>query len=299
MNPYLLIILCIFIFAGQAIFFKMFSAGYRKGFASQFLNNIFFIGLVVLILIAVVGLPVAENPATYIYSLVFGVVWVVAILFFTLGMSMGPTGMVMLFFNFGIIIPIIADLTILGTQARLFQIVGLVLLFVSFYIGNRPLDGEKKNISFRFIAVCITSLVFNGLIMATAKLHQGAMPGIDVEAFVIYGFIVSVIVSVICFVFCHIKQSRKEKEKISYLYMFKSPKYYLSVVGSSTTTALGNIWMLVIASQVPAAIQFPLMNGGASIVTAILSIMLFKEKFTKRMAVVFIIGIAALIVVNL
>jgi drug/metabolite transporter (DMT)-like permease len=254
-------------------------------------------GVVVLICAAISGVHRAENPETYIYSSIFGVVFVIAIFFFMQAMTMGPTGLVTLFFSFGIIMPIIADLTVLGTQIRLSQIVGLVLLFLSFYIGNRPAKGEEKGISRRFIVVCIFSFVINGMIMTTAKLHQGTMPGVDTQSFVLYGFSAAVLISLICFIFFNIRESKKEKP--SYGYMFSSPKYYLSVAGSGGTTAIGNLLMLIVAGQVPAAIQFPVMTGGCSIITAILSIYIFKEGLTKKTALVFIIGITALIIINL
>ena len=286
--------------AGQAIFFKIFSTEYRRGFASHFLNNILFLSVVVLIFLAMNGVSLAENPETYIYSSIFGVVWVITMFFYIKAMGMGPTGLVTLFFSFGIILPIIVDMTVLNTMINVFQIIGLVLLFLSFYIGNRPLGEEKKSISPQFLATCVVSFVFNGLIMSTVKLHQGAMPGTDVQAFVFYGFTVAVIFSALCFAIFHIKQLKQSKnEKISYGYMFKSPKYYISVVGGGATTAIGNLMMLLIASQVPAAIQFPLMNGGSSIVAAILSIFFFKERFSKRMALVFVVCIAALVIINL
>jgi drug/metabolite transporter (DMT)-like permease len=297
MNPYLLIAVCAFIFAGQAVFFKMFAVGYRRGLASHFLNNIFFLSVVVFIFVITNGLHLAENPDTYIYASIFGVVWVMAMVFYIKAMSMGPTGLVALFFAFGIVIPIIVDLTVLGTLVTIFQIVGLALLFVSFYIGNKPPKGEMKSISPQFIITCIISFLINGLIMATVKLHQGAMPGIDVEVFVLYGFAVSVLTSVCCFILFHTRESRQEK--ISYGYMFKSPKYYLSVAGGGATTAFGNILMVFIAGQVPAAIQFPLMNGGTSIIAAIISIFVFQEKLSKRMAAVFAIGIAAMAIINI
>jgi drug/metabolite transporter (DMT)-like permease len=253
--------------------------------------------MVTLICAAINGPARAENPETYIYAVFFGVFWVIAILFLVLNMSMGPTGLVLLFFSFGIIIPIIVDLTILRSVINIFQIVGIALLFISFYLGNRPDPGEKKGISLKFIVFCIIGFVFNGSVMATAKLHQGVMPGVDVEVFLTFGFAISVLTSLILFVFFHIKESKNER--ISYTYMFKSPKYYLSAFGSAVTTAIGNILMLVIAGQVPAAIQFPLMNGGTSLLTAVLSIFIFKEKFTKKTAIVFIVGIAALAIINL
>ena len=297
MSPYILIIGCALIFTGQTISFKLFSAGYRRGHASHFLNNIFFLGLVVLICGAINGFSAPENPDTYIYATMFGVFWILSILFLVQAMAMGPTGMVMLFFSFGIIIPVIADLVILGTLIKIFQIVGIVLLFVSFYLGNKPAAGEKKGISLRFIALCIGAFLFNGSVMATAKLHQGAMPGVDVQVFVLLGFTVGTIASAILFVYFHLKESKTEK--LSYMYMFKAPMYYVSAIGSGVSTAFGNILMLAAASLVPAAIQFPLMNGGTSIITAFLSIFLFKEKFTKKTAIVFIVGIAALIIINL
>jgi len=297
MNPYFIIIMAAVVLAVQAIFFKVFSLEYRRGLASHFLNNIFFIGVVVLVLLAINGFLVPVNPATYIYAAVFGVLWVSAMIFYVRAMGLGPTGLVTLFFSFGIIIPIITDVAALGAVLTVFQVVGLVLLLVSFYIGNRPLGDEKKSISPKFIAACIGSFLFNGLIMADVKLHQGAMPGIDVQAFVLYGFAAAVAVSIILFIIFHIKQSRSEK--MSYGYMFKSPKYYVTVAGSGVTTAVGNLLMLYAASLVPAATQFPIMNGVTSITSAILSIFIFKEKLTKRMAIVFIVGIAALVIINI
>ena len=297
MNPYIIIVASSVILAGQAIFFKMFSLEYRRGLASHFLNNIVFIGIVVLVLLAINGPMTAVNPATYLYASLFGVLWVITMFFYIKAMGMGPTGLVTLFFSFGIIIPIITDLAVLGTLINIFQIIGLALLLVSFYIGNRPLGDDRKNISPQFILICMVSFLLNGVIMSLVKLHQGAMPGTDVQAFVLYGFSASVAASVVCFLFFHIKESKAEKP--SYGYMFTSPKYYLSAVGGGATTAVGNLLMLMAASLVPAAIQFPIMSGGTSIVSAILSIFIFKEKLTKKMALVLLIGIAALGIINL
>ena len=297
MNPYFLIISCAFLFAGQAVFFKIFSSGYFRGLNTYFLNNIFFLGTVVIVCALVNGPAGAVNPETYIYAAIFGVLFVFTILFFITAMTMGPTGLVTLFFSFGIIIPIIVDLTYLGTLINIFQIVGLVLLFTSFYIGNRPAREEKKGISVRFITVCIASMILNGAVMAIAKLHQGVMPGTDVHIFAVFSFSVGTLTSAVLFIIFHIRQARKEK--VSYGYMLKTPKYYVSAIGSGVTTAFGNILMLTIAGLVPAAVQFPLMNGGTSLITAVLSVFIFKEKFTKKTAIVFVFGIAALVIINL
>ena len=231
------------------------------------------------------------------YSALFGVLWVVSVMFFIIAMKMGPTGSVMLFYSFRLVIPIITDLAVLGTRMNVFQIIGLILLFISFYIWNRGAIGEKREISLRFIMVCIFGLFFNGLLMATVKLHQGTMPGVDAEAFVLYGFMIMVLISVICFAAIHLTQSRKER--LSYSHMFKSRRYYFTVAGGGVTTAVANIIMLLAASQVPAAIQFPLGNGGSSIIAAIISYYVFKEKFTKKTALVFAVGIAALAIINI
>ena len=297
MNPYVLIIISACIFAGQAVCLKTFSVEYRRGFASHFLNNVFFLGLTALIVLAINGATPAENPATYIYAAVFGGVWVVSMTLYIIALQTGPTGLVTLFFSFGIIIPIIVDIAVLRTLISIFQIGGLILLFLSFYIGNKPKKGERDYITPQFIIVCLVSIVLNGIVISSAKLHQGIMPGIDVNAFVLYGFTVSVIVSAACFLFFHIRQTKKEK--VTYVHMFRSPKYYGSMAGASITTAVGNVIMVLVAGQVPAVIQFPLALGGTSIITAILSVFIFKERITKMTALIFALGIAALVIINL
>ena len=274
----------------------MFSVGFRRGLASHFLNNIFFLCIVVVIYIAVYGWVTPENQYTYIYASLFGTLWVTAFLFFNYALGSGLAGLVTLFFSFSIIIPIITDLTVLGTRITLFQIAGITLLFISFYIGNRPAVEKGKSVSLRFIIICIVGIFFNGLVLAVVKLHQGAMPGVDIIAFVFYGFIAAALVSALCFIFFYIRESKKET--LSYKYMFRSPKYYLQAAGSGVTTAIGNILMLAAASLLPAAIQFPIMTGGRAIIVAVLSILIFQEKFTKKTAVVFAIGIAALAIIN-
>jgi len=140
-------------------------------------------------------------------------------------------------------------------------------------------------------------MILNGAVMAIAKLHQGVMPGTDVHIFAVFSFSVGTLTSAVLFIIFHIRQARKEK--VSYGYMLKTPKYYVSAIGSGVTTAFGNILMLTIAGLVPAAVQFPLMNGGTSLITAVLSVFIFKEKFTKKTAIVFVFGIAALVIINL
>ena len=101
----------------------------------------------------------------------------------------------------------------------------------------------------------------------------------NIMMFVLYGAMIPFVV----------KKDRKDALCIS-------PKIYILIAASALIGSVSYMFQLECASYLPATIQFPVMSGGTIVFTALLGLMLFKEKISKKQMLSLIICTIASII---
>jgi drug/metabolite transporter (DMT)-like permease len=280
------------VFGIQTLCFKSFNRGYMKNLAGYFLFNTLYFAVVVAVL-APFGLDFSGLHArTVALAAVFGLVFIASILCYMKAMESGPLSLSSLAFSFGLLVPILAGAALWNERLSLLQGAGLLLLLFTFYLGAGSPGAESKKVNVRWLVCSVLALVGNGTLMALLKAHQSALPGREVHEFLVLAFGTAALLSLVLFLLRRFRY----KETAAGL---KSGAFALLALGTGATTAFGNLVSLVLSGRVPAYVQFPVINGGVVFVSSVLSVLVFKEKLTRRAWAGLALGLAALVMICL
>jgi drug/metabolite transporter (DMT)-like permease len=289
---YLLVLACIFIFVFQTISFKEFNRSHMKNIASYFLFNFIYFCMVVFIVLILGGFKELK-PYTLWLGMSFGALFVGTILCYMKAMETGPLSYSALFFSFGLVIPILYGLFFWNETISTLQLVGLLLLLITFYIGNESTggDGEKKW-GGKWLAFCILSFLGNGALMVISKGHQIIMQGQGLIEFLIISFGTAAFISLLLFLWNYLRHKQEVKH-------FKSWSLAWVIIVAGVSTAIGNWLALILTTRIPSVVQYPSINGGTVFLSTIASSVIYKEKLSKKAAIGLAVGLIALILLSL
>ena len=273
--PYLLILVSIVIFTFQTISFKEFNKKYMKNLGSYFLFNFCYFTISVLMLFMLGGFN-SLQPYTLWLGISFGILFVGTILVYMKAMEIGPLSYTTLFFAFGLLVPIVFGLFFWDESISLWQFIGLLLLLVTFYLGNDSSGNEEQKWSGKWLTFCVLAFISNGTLMVMSKGHQILLPEKELNEFLIIGFGTSAIFSLILFIWKYFWG----KEGIKH---FKSLPLGGVIVIAGVSTAIGNWLVLYLATKIPSVVQFPSVNGGIVLLSTLVSSVLYKEKLSKKL----------------
>ncbi len=226
---------------------------------------------------------------TVLMALAFGVITAIQQYYKVVSLSSGPMHITTLIITASMLIPTLSG-PILFPETESFELLKLVfaaILVVFLYLSAAPSDkGEKKRVALRWIfAVCVTFL-FQGLVGVMQKIHQSSVHKDELFAFLAISFTFSLILSII---------KSKGAEAPTY---FKKSTYTVAILSGGCTFAMNyiNLWL---SGIIPTQIFFPAINGTSIILTALVSIFLFKEKTNAKQIIGMIGGMLCLIAIVL
>lgn len=288
---YLMILLSILIFTIQTICFKQFNHLFMKNIKSYFIFNTLYFSIVAGIL-SLSGTDFSSlSTITIITSLVFGILFIVTMLLYMSAMGNGPLSYTSLLFSFGLLVPVIVSTVLWDEKIGLLHIAGLALLFVTFYLGSSVNKTSKKSINVKWLLLSVAALLGNGAIMTVSKAHQMAIPGREINEFLVIAFGSASIISFLLFL---LKNGKREGD-LSHL---KNSLFFILVILAGITTAYGNRIGLYLSGRITAVVQFPAVNGGVVILSSIASVMILKEKISTKALAGLIPGLLALVLLS-
>lgn len=289
---YILITATTLLFTLQTLCYKQFNSKFMKNFGNYFLFNTIYFSLAFLIFFII-----RDNAQRYhFYTVILGVAFGILIIFTNLcymkAMETGPLSFSALFFSFGLLIPIMFGVFSWGEKISLAQVTGLMLLFISFYLGSKAGKEDGHTINLRWILLCIGSFLGNGGLMTLSKQHQILLPGQETSGFLMIAFGTAALISAVTFIWCTIVKRQGIR------HMMK-PYLVLIILGTAGSAVLGNLFTLILATMISAVIQFPTVNGGVVVLSALASLLIFREKLSNKGIAGLCTGIAALFLVSM
>ena len=188
-------------------------------------------------------------------------------------MSMGSMAIYTIFLMLGgMVLPYFYGLIFLDEQITLFKVIAMIMMVIAIIMQN---DGEKKKEKTLFYILCVAVFILNGGVSITSKIHQintvyAAMSSNEfillknIMMFVLYGAMIPFVV-----------KDKKTAPKIN-------PIIYVVIAASALISSVSYMFQLECATTLPATVQFPVMSGGTIVFTALLGLILFKEKISKK-----------------
>ncbi len=167
----------------------------------------------------------------------------------------------------GMILPFVWGLVFLEETFTVLRLAGLVVLTVAIFLTNGGIrSGRRTQI------LLIAIFILNGITSISNKMHQIDANAMDTTQFICLTGFMQCIASAIALI---VKNRGIPKLKCK-------PTSYLWIVLAVAFSGLSSTFQLNGAKEIMATVLYPIITGGTIIFTALVGMLVFKEKITKR-----------------
>lgn len=206
-------------------------------------------------------------------------------------MKSGTLTLTTLFGSAGLLVPCIAGIFMFRETMSVMQYVGILMFLVSAYLLIGASRQVYTNFSFKTVLLLLGSLLGNGVTMLAQKMFAYYVPDGDVSSFSFLSFGSLGIVLLAAFFI----SSAVEHEKPQPL----PKKLMLYGVALAGALFVLNQLSTLAADMIPSVILFTVVNGGGTVITAVVAAVFFNERLTVKSSTGILIGLAALLAINI
>ena len=220
---------------------------------------------------------------TVLLGLLFGVITALSNLFKMLSLSKGPMNITLLITTSSMIIPTMSGI-FFGEAFSLLKLCTVLILIAFIYLSVKEHDDKKINK--KWVLFCMLAFLFQGAVGVLQKIHQSSVHKTEVSGFLFIAFICAI-------VFCFIRNINSNPK-----IRLDRKMAFIGLICGSCTFGMNYI-NLILSGMLPSQLFFPLINGSAIVLSSIMSVIIFKERLSKRQTVGLVGGIISLIAICL
>lgn len=278
----ILIILVILGMSTQGLTRKGFSLKHNAPFLFSFLS----VGIAMLFFIVSAGKNFIFSWDYIPYAIIFALGYGSATVFGFFAITHGSLGLTSLVTSYSLIIPTFYGILFLNENPSPMLYIGLGLLFASIFLINF-VKGEKKP-TIKWLIFVTLALFGNGVCTTAQKVQQLNQNKAYKNEFMAIALF---LVTLVCLIFalCYHKKDFKP--------VFTKPVIIIPVI-CGVANAVVN-YLVMVLSRLPASLLFPVISAGGIILTGIISLTIYKERFTKQQILGMILGILSVVFLNL
>lgn len=243
--------------------------------------NIFVYAICILIF-GILTLNRSLSLYTVLLGVLFGVVTALSNLYKMLALSKGPMHITLLITTSSMIIPTLSGV-FFGEKFSLFKILSVLILIYFIYLSIGKSKEGKINKSWGIY--CLLAFILMGSIGIIQKIHQTSSHKSEISGFLFVSFFISLIISGL-----RVKDKKNFKDKKNLI--------PLAMICGGCTFGMNYI-NLKLSGLLPSQLFFPLINGSAIILSSLMSMIVFKERLSKKQTVGLVGGIICLIAICL
>ncbi len=224
------------------------------------------------------------------YSLGFSLSYATALLFMFLAIHEGSLSLTTLITSYSLLIPTFYGMIFRHEPIGTTMIVGIVLLAISLFLINmEKKEGEEpKKITPRWIFFVSLAFLGNGFCSTTQRMQLDAFGGEGTVEFML----IALAVAFVFFFACTLIFERKEwKASLS-------RGWYFGLL-CGVANGCSNLFCMLLNPLMPASIMYPLISAGGIVVTALVSVLVFKERLSRTQWIGMAVGIASVVFLNL
>ncbi len=241
--------------------------------------------------LAIDGQTLLISAVSGIATSVFVVTWIAAV-------RTGAYMMVDVFLTLGVVVPVLACRVFFAEAVRWNQIVGILLLAVAAYIMctyNNAIGKAKLTPgSLLLLTVCG---VANGLTSFSQKWFRYESTA-DVSVYNFYTYVFSAVLLLLCWAVVHSKNPAKAADNgVDRKTVIKKLAVYVVIM--SLCLFLHSLFSTMAAGYLTSSQLYPLMQGGALVLSMVMCALCFGEKITGRCVLGICVAFGALLCINL
>ena len=220
---------------------------------------------------------------TILLGLIFGVVTMLSNFYKMIALSNGPMHITLLITTSSMIIPTMSGI-FFGEVFSVAKLCMVFLLIVFIYLSFQKSSETKINKKWIFYSAL--AFVFQGTVGVLQKIHQSSIHKTEVSGFLFVAFICAI-------VFCFIRNRGFNREN-----KLGKKTVFIGLICGGCTFGMNYI-NLKLSGSLPSQLFFPLVNGSAIVISSLMSVILFKERLSKRQTIGLVGGIVSLIAICL
>ena len=201
----------------------------------------------------------------------------------------GSFGLTRLLSSFGIIITTFYGIIFLKEPTTPYTYIALVLIVVAFLIGYQKDDADEKvNISAKWVLMVVLTVLSNAMISILGRIQVGMFDGEYKNEYLMISLGgAAILLMVLGLIF----------ERDKFVSTVKNGFLYGMFAGMFN--GINNFFILVTYSYVPISISSPVKSGLGMVISFVMSVVIYKEKFSRRQLIQVAIGIVAVVLMNL
>lgn len=222
---------------------------------------------------------------TVLLALIYGVILLIAQWCYTAAMSNGDAAICSTVYSLGFILPTLSGMVFWNENVTVIKMLGVILVIPAIILSGKKGEGKANTTKGYMIPLMLAMLASGGLGIMQKVQSNSPYPE-QRSIFVLISFVFASAVSLI-FALC-----KKGGGDIK-------PSGKIFAAGIGVCFAACNLLNTLLASRLDSAVFYPSLNIGVILFSIFSSILLFKEKFTKRLLLVLLFSFAAIILVNL
>ena len=223
----------------------------------------------------------------FLYSLGFAVAYCTAVVSSMQALLCGSLSLTALICQYALIIPTFYGIFFLSEKTDLLLFIGLLLLFISLLLTNLSGKKEKKP-SLRWVLFVSLAFLGNGFCSTFQTAQQNAFDGQYRSEFMIMALVVTLLF-LLAVVFL-----RERKEMKAVLQKGTGLGAFCGLFNG-----LVNFLVLYLAPRMSASVMFPVIAAGGVALTALVAIAYYREKLSARQWVGVVLGMGAIVLLNL
>ncbi len=221
------------------------------------------------------------------YSIAFAVSYGMALVFSLLAISSGPLSLTCLITQYSLLIPTFYGLIFLKETYKNTLFVGILLLVVSVVFVNLEKKDEKK-ITAKWTFFVLLAFLGNGVCSTVQKVMGLDFQGEYKSEFMIIAFIITAAAIALLAILKSGKQTLEHLKKGA----------WLSAVCGLANGAV-NLAVITLSQRMSASVMFPVISAGGIILTALISIFIYKENLSLFQKFGFVLGVLSIIFLNI
>ena len=282
---YLFILLAVVCIAGQFSFTKLYQGAVGQNLLTTLvmLTGTSTVGTLVFFFAS--GCKLEYTTVSLLLSIASGLITVPYYLIGIKVLSLGSLAIYSMFMMLGgMLVPFFYGITFLHETISVGKVIGTVLLTVFIVLQavwqKSPDEKEGKGKDGRlFFTLCLIIFFINGLTGVVTKAHSVSKGAVDARSFTTTGCIVTALVSVTLLSVLCLKNKAAAVPVLKKAFKGRS-LLYIFLLGAISYT--GSFLLIMSASKVPASVQYPIVSGGAIVISALVSAFIFREGLSKK-----------------
>lgn len=212
----------------------------------------------------------------------------------TYGYEFGPMSITSVIVNLSFLIPTIYACVTDGVPIRWNLFVGFALILGLFTVIALPQKGSKaKKILPIWFLIVLIAFFSNGITAVIQKYFGATFPDGNLPSMMSVAYATAALIFAVCFVVLAFKNPNARPNGIDSVKVLG-----LSLIAGGGSFG-GNYLLGLLCNAVNGSILYPCLNGGLCILCSIISFIFFKEKLYRNKVIAILLGVAAIIVLNL